>query len=100
MNIRFDQADMSSQLIYQQAAGLQKHTRIYLLSITNAACSLLTMTTGKLVSNLWRFHCPYTDLTELVALLVDGHHYLCAGNNEIYENIIHTDTTNLFRTKK
>ena len=55
----------------------QKAKMTHLLSVPNAARSLLSVTTCKLVANLWSFHGSDTDLTELVALLVDRHHHLC-----------------------
>ena len=48
----------------------------HLLSVPNSTRSLLTVTTGKLVTDLRRFHRPNTDLAELVTLLVDRHHHL------------------------
>jgi len=55
-------------------------TETHLLSVSNSACSLLTMTTGELVADLWGFHCSNTDLTELVTLLIDRHHHLNTHN--------------------
>ena len=51
-------------------------TLTHLLPVANAARSLLSVTTRKLVTDLRCFHRSHTDLAELVALLVDSHHHL------------------------
>lgn len=48
----------------------------YLLPIANTARSLLSVPTGELVAYLRYLDGAYTDLTELVSLLVDGNHHL------------------------
>ena len=54
----------------------------HLLPVHDAACSLLTVATGKLVSNLRRLHRAHSDLAELVALVVNGQHHLTRGQGE------------------
>ena len=44
--------------------------------VADATSSLLPVSTGELVPNLGRLHSAHSDLTELVALLVEGHHHL------------------------
>lgn len=65
---------------------LQKH-RIYdsnnLLSVTNTASSLLSVATGKFVTDLWNLHRSNTNLTKFVSLLVSCKHHL---NKEQKEN--------------
>lgn len=48
----------------------------YLLSVSDSTCSLLSVPTSKLISNLRCLGGSHTNLTELVALLVDCHHHL------------------------
>lgn len=48
----------------------------YLLPVGDTTGSFLSVATGELVSNLWRLDGPDTDLTELVALLVQRDHHL------------------------
>lgn len=48
----------------------------HLLSVPDSTSSLLSMATGELVSDLWRFRGPDSDFAELVALLIDSDHHL------------------------
>ena len=47
-----------------------------LLAVLDAAGSLLSVTRGKLVANLWDSHRAHTDLHELVPVHVEGEHHL------------------------
>ena len=53
----------------------------YLLPVADSAGTFLSVPTSELVSDLRCFHCSHTNLTELVALCVDRHHYLKQGGH-------------------
>lgn len=46
------------------------------LSIPNSACTFLTVSTGKFISNLWGFCGSYADFAELVSIVVPCDHNL------------------------
>ena len=48
----------------------------YFLSVSNSTGTLLSMTTSELVTNLWCFHSPHSNLDKLVTFLVDCYHHL------------------------
>jgi len=68
-----------------------KVSSAYFLPISDAAGALLSVTGGKLVPDLRRLYRAHPDLTEFVAFLVDGHHYLAGWNT-------HTSTHALTHT--
>jgi hypothetical protein len=48
----------------------------HLLAIANTTRSFLTVTTGKLITNLWHFYRSNSNLAKLETLLVDSDHDL------------------------
>lgn len=48
----------------------------HLLSVADSTSTLLSVTTSKLVANLGCLGSAHTNLTKLVAIIVDGQHYL------------------------
>jgi len=70
-----------------------KVSSAYFLPIRDAASALLSVTGGKLVPDLRRLHRAHPDLTELVALLVDGHHYLAGWNTHASTHALTQEAT-------